>query len=509
MKTSILILATFASLLSSCAKEDNSYSDDNSPVLLQVGGAVIDDVNVSVTRAVTSQPYPTDRELGFYLKAGNGYSAYNNIKGSYNATRTLWEPAKNIWLISKEADLLVYGPYDAGMPADCSITLTAGRFDKIPQKEKEYVYSRFKAKNTTANPTVSLGHVVSRMVVTVSRTAGYNIDAVLNTLRLSGNEIYPGATFSPLNDSPYVYPTKSTLDITPDASITLSDAVPTATYDIMLVPATLSGDITVELSVNGEKMRATLPKGRFGSSKLEPGKQYNVNLKLKAGRLEVSSVSVVKWGAEPVVEGGNGEFDGENIIGIHVPFADINLGGSACTAADKTLLSSLRWAESNLKSAGTDSSVKDYVWGDSHEDYGYYYTWNSSYMGEGNTGSNGTDPCSLLSPAEYGIGWRTPSKAEFDALSRCTDKQLVTYNGKNGMWFMNNTSGLFLPAAGYRGSDGSGLTAPYNAGTRGFYWSREAVSSNYGSYLTFYSGNASTIGSFKTHGKSVRCVRDK
>ena len=48
-----------------------------------------------------------------------------------------------------------------------------------------------------------------------------------------------------------------------------------------------------------------------------------------------------------------------------------------------------------------------------------------------------------LDESIYGSGWRTPTRSEFISLSRCSNKQLVKYNGIQGMWFMNSSTGLF------------------------------------------------------------------
>lgn len=186
--------------------------------------------------------------------------------------------------------------------------------------------------------------------------------------------------------------------------------------------------------------------------------------------------------------------------GNQVPSGDIDLTGNGCTAQDKTDLSKLTWADGNLKSTGGKGS-KNYVW-TTTTDLGYYYTWNSAYTGS--TSSTGTDPCSELDPAVYGSGWRTPSKNEFTKLARCTDSKM----SGSGMWFMNATKGLYLPAAGFRSSkDGSGTTATNRAGLRGYYWSSVVANSSEGYSLNFYGGYSNVAGYDNTFGLSVRCVK--
>lgn len=187
----------------------------------------------------------------------------------------------------------------------------------------------------------------------------------------------------------------------------------------------------------------------------------------------------------------------KKLMGTQVPSGDINLTQNGCTASDKTDLAKLMWADGNLKSTGSSN----YVWTTS-TDYGYYYTWYSTYTG--NTDINNTDPCSKLNSTTYGTGWRTPSLNELTKLSRCTNKVLT--NG--GMWFMNSSMGLFLPAAGDRSSGvGSGTTATSPAGTEGSYWTSVADGS-YGAYcLRIASGNPRILSIDNSRGVSVRCAK--
>lgn len=190
----------------------------------------------------------------------------------------------------------------------------------------------------------------------------------------------------------------------------------------------------------------------------------------------------------------------KKMMGNQVPSGDINLTGNGCTAQDKTDLAKLTWADGNLKSTGSSN----YVWTTS-SDYGYYYTWYSTYTG--NTSTNSTDPCSKLNSTTYGTGWRTPSNNELTKLARCTNKTLVSSPAK-GMWFMNSSKGLFLPAAGFRYfTVGAGTTASYGVGTYGYYWSSNAYDSVNAYFLRLASGSSGINTYNKPGGFSVRCVK--
>lgn len=185
-------------------------------------------------------------------------------------------------------------------------------------------------------------------------------------------------------------------------------------------------------------------------------------------------------------------------IGNKVPSEDIKMSG--CTPQDKIDLAQLTWADGNLNSTGD----KNYTWTTKATDYGYYYTWYSTYTG--NTSTNSTDPCSKLNAATYGTEWRTPSYNEITKLARCTDGVLTG----GGMWFMNKTKGIFLSAGGgvlYGG--GSGLTPTKYAGERGYYWSSDLDSNGNGHMMMFYAGQSTLSFATKPNGLSVRCVKGK
>lgn len=185
-------------------------------------------------------------------------------------------------------------------------------------------------------------------------------------------------------------------------------------------------------------------------------------------------------------------------LGVQLAASDINLTQNGCTASDKNNLAKLRWATGNLKSTGNTN----YVW-TTATDRGYYYTFYSTYTG--NTNTNNTDPCSKLNTAYYGTGWRTPSRNTLAMLSRCTNKALIN----KGMWFMNSSIGLFLPAAGYRNDNrgGSGTEATTGPDTEGYYQSRDDAGGTVSYFMLLRNGTAEIQAYQKKDGKTVRCVK--
>lgn len=171
---------------------------------------------------------------------------------------------------------------------------------------------------------------------------------------------------------------------------------------------------------------------------------------------------------------------------------------------DLGLPSGLLWATCN-------------VGADSPEDYGWYFMWGSVTVGgdpdcswancPGNGGSsyynetafstwrtthltnNVLNPEVDAATANWGGGWRMPTKEEWQELYDNTTSTWTIENGVYGRKFTSKADSskyIFLPAAGDRYG-----TSLYYAGSYGYYWSSAPYSSNTsGAYgLYFYSGD--------------------
>ncbi len=189
---------------------------------------------------------------------------------------------------------------------------------------------------------------------------------------------------------------------------------------------------------------------------------------------------------------------------------------------DLDLPSGLLWATCN-------------VGADSPEDYGWYFMWGSVTEGgdpdcrwancPGNGGSidynssaiaawdathltNGVlNPDVDAAHANWGDGWRMPTKDDLQELYDNTSRTWTAENGVNGWKFASKTDAtkyIFLPAAGYR----EGTSLSY-AGSFGYYWSSSLDSSNpddaYG--MDFSSGIVLQRDGTRYYGRSVRPVR--
>lgn len=175
------------------------------------------------------------------------------------------------------------------------------------------------------------------------------------------------------------------------------------------------------------------------------------------------------------------------------------------------------WAKGNVRSLNSGATFSFYP---NQYDYsgdwngGDYFCWNTlnplSLTSSNTTATYdpATDPCTKVAPAGT---WRTPTKAEQDALI-AAGSVWGQYYGINGRFFGTTTvpadksKYVFMPAAGFRVGGSKTMS---NGGMIGRYWSAtpNGTASAYG--LDFDNTNATAFSLNRKFGFPVRCVSDK
>lgn len=196
---------------------------------------------------------------------------------------------------------------------------------------------------------------------------------------------------------------------------------------------------------------------------------------------------------------------------------------------DLGLPSGTLWATCNVGASKPEDYGDYFAWGETKKKD--VYDWDTykhakgaigkltKYCDESDDGYNGfadtlTELQSIDDPAtaNWGNGWYTPKKEQWDELMAHTYSEPTTRNGVVGRLFVSKKNGqsLFLPAAGNRWSD-----ELYYAGHFGSYWSSSLNTDNpYNAwYFLFSSGNYFSSGDYgmyrydRDDGQSVRAVR--
>ncbi len=162
---------------------------------------------------------------------------------------------------------------------------------------------------------------------------------------------------------------------------------------------------------------------------------------------------------------------------------------------------SVKWATCNVGAGSPEAYGNYFAWGERKTKD--VYTKENSFTTDSDinniTGHRRRDVARAL----WGEGWRLPTKAEVEELVSKCKTAWTTQKGVNGRLIKNSKTGasIFLPAAGYRGSE------PYEQGQSGRYWTGNSESGDPNAeFLFFYSEQCNWHRDYRYYGLSVRPV---
>ena len=163
---------------------------------------------------------------------------------------------------------------------------------------------------------------------------------------------------------------------------------------------------------------------------------------------------------------------------------------------------SVKWATCNVGASRPSDYGNYYAWGETTTKSNYGSSNSRTY--EVVTGDISGNPSYDAATANWGSGWRMPTKEEFEELLDKCNWQWTSQGGRNGYKVTcPNGNSIFLPATGWR----YGTSLDY-AGDFGNYWSSTPYGSNSQNayYLFFSSGYHYVYGNYRFDGQSVRPV---
>lgn len=233
---------------------------------------------------------------------------------------------------------------------------------------------------------------------------------------------------------------------------------------------------------------------------LEPDTKYHV-------RVYASNGSEFYYGIDKsfTTEGNSGGGDGGNHAWVDLGLPSGTLWATCNVGAVMPYEYGhyFAWGETERKEV-YDWSTYKWCNGDSDQLTKYCYSASHGYNGF-------TDNLTILQSGDdaatvnWGNGWRTPTKEQWEELKNNTANAWTTQNDVYGQIFYGNGRSLFLPAAGTRcGSELDG------AGSRSYYWSSSLYADRPSNAWLFYfnSGGCYMYYNYRSNGRSVRAVRE-
>lgn len=297
-----------ASLLGLCASCEHNEAEPV-PGIEAPETAYLEIDHIGVEGEVLSRAtaVPTTGEIGFYRSTANGYGAVNNNKGVWKmsavTSKNAWIPDPMIKVGTADATMAIYYPYVSTnstslfLPAGQAGTTVSG---KTVQEtwSKRFTYNSLSSYNQTVSQ--ELKHVYAKLQVKLTKGTGFIGTPDWTKVKLAGTGICTSGNFNPLNnDAPALADytrTAGTLDLTLSSAINFNATTSTA-VDLLLVPNTLSGDITITITLGGKDMSVPVNSAAatgFNGSLL-PGKQYNLTITVNSTDLEIASLTKEDW----------------------------------------------------------------------------------------------------------------------------------------------------------------------------------------------------------------------
>ena len=187
---------------------------------------------------------------------------------------------------------------------------------------------------------------------------------------------------------------------------------------------------------------------------------------------------------------------------------------------DLGLPSGTLWATCNVGATNPEDYGDYFAWGETTTKS--TYSWSNYKHGNGSDSDvskkyNKIDGITTLERIDdvayqqWGSDWCMPTQEQFQELiDNCTNEWTTNYQGKGvvGIIFKSKKNGnsIFLPAAGWKGSDGKNSVI----GRYGHYWSSSlntGYSVNACVLWFFVAGRGMSYGGDRSYGRSVRPVR--
>lgn len=312
MKQVILLIMPLL-LLGGCSGDTEPASGQEGyrpegAVPLQVDNTVLE---ASVATRVDPPKLETNNaQIGICCAVATGYTnTQTNIPYKYStAAPAGWAPsnaANPVWLLAGDVNVCAYYPYNASYTNSAAIPLATAVYNTAG----DICFDGNRAMNGTPSyksTTFNMIRAMAKIKFNLKK-GDYPGTCAVSKITLSNANLPKAGTInitSTTNQA--VTTTKGNFEYTPKSTGNMTVvAAGEDTQEVLLVPFTLSGEFVVTLAVDGKNMQLKLPAATFTNSKIEPGKFYQLTMKLNGTELVVTSVTIEDWVDVPLSDSGS------------------------------------------------------------------------------------------------------------------------------------------------------------------------------------------------------------
>jgi hypothetical protein len=280
-------------LFTACSSEEGQCGEE-SGMPLTFSSASLSGVK---TRATL-----TSGTIGVFRLTSTGYTATRaNIPYSYG---TSWGPvstSNQIYLTSQTANIGAYYPYNASYGTATAIPMTS----RVPGTSDANALWYVKTTGSVSTLPFSLSLLQAYAKISFSITHGttYPGSCAITAIALANSSLITTGTLS-LTDTdgyPYTATTTGSVSISTSIASIASGSTNTDASTLMVPVSSLSGAVTITLTMDGNTYTATLAASTFTA--LAAGNNYTISLTISGTGLTVGTVSTTDWseGAGAVV----------------------------------------------------------------------------------------------------------------------------------------------------------------------------------------------------------------
>jgi hypothetical protein len=284
----------FTCLLLTACSSSELQSGEDCGVPLTFSSATLSGVKTRATLSAGS--------IGVFRLTSTNYSTTrSNILYTCSGT---WAPASTsdqIYLTSYTANIAACYPYNASYGTATAIPMTSGAPGTSDANALWYVKTT--GSSATLPLTLSLSQAYAKITFSIIHGATYPDSCAITSIALTNSSLISTGTLDLTDTDGYPYTATATgsVSISPAIASIASGATNTDASVLMVPVSSLSGAVTITLTMDGNTYTATLAASTFTA--LAAGKNYTISLTINGTGLTVGTVSITDWseGAGAVV----------------------------------------------------------------------------------------------------------------------------------------------------------------------------------------------------------------